>query len=312
MTNADVALYRQALAAGGSNLPVRAGEVLTERDLLLALLLPSADNIAETLAVWVSGNRAAFIARLNATAAAMGMHHTHFADPSGLSVRTVSTAQDLVLLARAVIANPALAELVGTTAGRAARRHRPATTSTSCSPGRPGGWASRPGGPGRRVVACSSPTRRTYATGQHRHGVGRSPRPACRQPQAIRRTSRARSGVCLGAARGRAPRSPRYSAVDLSAVATARCPDRSRRAGDPARRWSLSPSRGFPSGLRPRGSRDAHLGQRRWRRALRFASGATVAEITGIVDAKTVDHLEGGQHRRRSPLPSLWWKLFSA
>ena len=66
MTGADVQLYRQAVAAGGSNLRVRAGEVLTERDLLLALLLPSADNIAETLAVWVPANRAAFIARLNA------------------------------------------------------------------------------------------------------------------------------------------------------------------------------------------------------------------------------------------------------
>ena len=112
MTGADVALYRQAVAEGGSNLPVRAGEVLTERDLLLALLLPSADNIAESLAVWVSGNRTAFIARLNATAAAMGMAHTHFADPSGLSIKTVSTAADLVLLAEAVTANPTLAELV--------------------------------------------------------------------------------------------------------------------------------------------------------------------------------------------------------
>jgi hypothetical protein len=42
------------------------------------------------------------------------MHQTHFADPSGLSVRTVSTALDLVTLAKAVIANPALAQLVGT------------------------------------------------------------------------------------------------------------------------------------------------------------------------------------------------------
>jgi D-alanyl-D-alanine carboxypeptidase (penicillin-binding protein 5/6) len=114
MTNEDVLLYRQAVSEGGSNLPVRAGEVLTERDLLLALLLPSADNIAESLALWVSGNRSAFINRLNATAAAMGMNHTHFADPSGLSVRTVSTAADLVVLARAVIANPALASVVGT------------------------------------------------------------------------------------------------------------------------------------------------------------------------------------------------------
>ncbi len=112
MTGADVALYRQAVTEGGSNLPVRAGEVLSERDLLLALLLPSADNIAESLAVWAAGNRTAFIANLNATAAAMGMHSTHFADPSGISLKTESTASDLVLLAEAVTANPTLAELV--------------------------------------------------------------------------------------------------------------------------------------------------------------------------------------------------------
>ncbi len=114
MTSADVVLYRQAVTAGGSTVPIRAGEVLTERDLLLALLLPSANNIAETLAVWVSGSRAPFIARLNATATTLGMSHTHFADPSGFSRQTVSTAADLVLLARAVLANPALAQLVAT------------------------------------------------------------------------------------------------------------------------------------------------------------------------------------------------------
>ena len=114
MTSADVALYRQAVVEGGSNIPVGADEVLTERQLLLALLLPSADNIAESLAVWVSGGRTAFIARLNATASTLGMAHTHFADPSGLSRQTVSTAADLVLLARAVMANPALAQLVAT------------------------------------------------------------------------------------------------------------------------------------------------------------------------------------------------------
>lgn len=112
MTSADVALYHQARAEGGSNIRVRAGEILTERDLLLALLLPSADNIAESLAVWVSGNRSTFIALLNATAKAMGMDHTHFADPSGIGVATVSTADDLVLLARAVTANASLANLV--------------------------------------------------------------------------------------------------------------------------------------------------------------------------------------------------------
>jgi len=156
MTGEDVLLYREAVAAGGSNLPVRAGEVLTERDLLLALLLPSADNIAESLALWVSGNRAAFIARLNATAMAMGMDHTHFADPSGIGVATESTAQDLVQLARAVTANASLTALVGP-----GRQRCPAApscgTSTSCSRSRPGGSESRPGGRAPLVDASSSP-----------------------------------------------------------------------------------------------------------------------------------------------------------
>ncbi|HET9052427.1 MAG TPA: D-alanyl-D-alanine carboxypeptidase, partial [Candidatus Dormibacteraeota bacterium] len=71
MTAQDVGLYRSALAAGGSTAPVAAGESFTERQLLLALLLPSGNNIAETLARWVGGTRAAFVATLNARAASL-------------------------------------------------------------------------------------------------------------------------------------------------------------------------------------------------------------------------------------------------
>ena len=114
MTDADVELYRQGLAAGGSVVPVAAGEQLSERDVLLALLLPSANNLAETLARWVSGSRDAFVARLNATAQRLGMSNTHFDDPSGFSDHTVSTAADLVRLGRAALGVPALADIVHT------------------------------------------------------------------------------------------------------------------------------------------------------------------------------------------------------
>ncbi|MBV8445783.1 MAG: D-alanyl-D-alanine carboxypeptidase, partial [Candidatus Dormibacteraeota bacterium] len=97
MTADDVALYEQAVAAGGSAVPVRAGELLSERDLLLALLLPSANNIADTLARWVAGSVSAFTARANSEAAALGLRATHFDDASGVSDRTVSTAADLVV-----------------------------------------------------------------------------------------------------------------------------------------------------------------------------------------------------------------------
>jgi serine-type D-Ala-D-Ala carboxypeptidase (penicillin-binding protein 5/6) len=113
-TDADVRILQQTLAAGGSTAPIAAGEVFTERQLLLALLLPSGNNIAESLAVWVAGTRDAFIAKLNARAAALDMTSTHFADPSGFDDATVSTADDLVKLGVATLAQPALADVVHT------------------------------------------------------------------------------------------------------------------------------------------------------------------------------------------------------
>ena len=114
MTAADVALYKSAVAANGSNVPVFAGERLSERQLLEGLLVPSGNNLAETLANWVSGGSVdAFVVALNARAAGLGMTHTHFVDASGFDDRTVSTAADLVRLGRAVLDQPALAQIVG-------------------------------------------------------------------------------------------------------------------------------------------------------------------------------------------------------
>ncbi|MDQ6746492.1 MAG: hypothetical protein M3010_00085 [Candidatus Dormibacteraeota bacterium] len=114
VTAADVADYDATIAANGSNLPVSLGEQLSERQLLLGLLLPSANNLADTLARWTSGDEASFVIKLNARALSLGMAQTHFADASGFSPDTVSTATDLVRLGRAVLANPGLAELVAT------------------------------------------------------------------------------------------------------------------------------------------------------------------------------------------------------
>ena len=114
MTAGDVALYKAAVAANGSNVPVFVGEQLSERQLLEGLLVPSGNNLAETLARWVSGGFVdAFVAMLNSRAAGLGMTHTHFADASGFDDRTVSTAADLVRLGRAILEHPALAEIVG-------------------------------------------------------------------------------------------------------------------------------------------------------------------------------------------------------
>jgi D-alanyl-D-alanine carboxypeptidase (penicillin-binding protein 5/6) len=114
ITAQDVAFYRQVVAEDGSSLFVSTGEQFSERQLLLALLLPSANNIADTLAVWVSSSQDAFATDLNSEAQTLGMAQTHFADASGYSPQTVSTAADLIKLAQAALANPVLAGLVAT------------------------------------------------------------------------------------------------------------------------------------------------------------------------------------------------------
>ena len=114
LTEADVASYQQAIANQGSAVAVTSGEQLSERQLLLALLLPSANNIADTLARWVAGSVPAFTVMENAEAVALGMTRTHFDDASGVSTQTVSTARDLVSLARAALGIPALSGIVAT------------------------------------------------------------------------------------------------------------------------------------------------------------------------------------------------------
>jgi D-alanyl-D-alanine carboxypeptidase (penicillin-binding protein 5/6) len=114
ITGQDVGFFNAVVAEDGSSLPVTSGEQFTERQLLLALLLPSANNIAETLAVWVAGSQSAFVADLNTEAQTLGMSRTVFADASGFSPQTVSTAADLVKLGQAALGNPTLAALVAT------------------------------------------------------------------------------------------------------------------------------------------------------------------------------------------------------
>jgi len=112
ITPADVAEEGQRVALDESTLSVRAGERITERQALQALLLPSANNIAALLARYDAGGVAAFVARMNATAKQLGMGSTTYTDPSGFNDETVSTAADQLKLARAAMRIPALAAIV--------------------------------------------------------------------------------------------------------------------------------------------------------------------------------------------------------
>jgi D-alanyl-D-alanine carboxypeptidase (penicillin-binding protein 5/6) len=305
MTNADALLYRQALAAGGSNLPVHAGEILTERDLLLALLLPSADNIAETLAVWVSGNRSRFITRLNTTATAMGMDHTHFADPSGLSVRTVSTAQDLVVLARAVIANSALANLVGTSSaalsnGTALNNLDLLLKSQAGWLGIKTGWTGAAGGCLLFAAEMTFATRQQITVwgailGQPPLATGDPAHPELGQALVSAQSAVA---AAIGA----------YEDVDLSELLR-------QISGSISTRWGDSSS--VTLSQQASDLQFIHAGA-----ALRFhvsvlpsrvpiAAGTTVAEVTGTLNPQTSITWDVISTSAIAG-PSSWWKLFSA
>ncbi len=112
ITPADAAEEEQREALGESTLNVRAGERLSERQMLQALLLPSANNIAALLARYEAGGIAPFVARMNATARTLGMASSTYTDPSGFNDETVSTAGDQLKLARVVMRIPAFAEIV--------------------------------------------------------------------------------------------------------------------------------------------------------------------------------------------------------
>jgi len=99
---------------GQSVVAVRSGERLTERDALMAILLPSANNVAVLVARQVSGSVASFVAEMNRTARALGMSHTTYTDPSGYDDGTVSTALDQLRLAQVVAKDRTLAAMMAT------------------------------------------------------------------------------------------------------------------------------------------------------------------------------------------------------
>jgi D-alanyl-D-alanine carboxypeptidase (penicillin-binding protein 5/6) len=112
ITPAQVGEEHERVALDQSTVEVRAGETLSERQLLEALMLPSANNIAALLAVHDAGGIAAFVKKMNRTAKELGMSQTTYTDPSGFEESTVSTASDQVKLARQAMQDPTFARIV--------------------------------------------------------------------------------------------------------------------------------------------------------------------------------------------------------
>ncbi|WP_116599399.1 D-alanyl-D-alanine carboxypeptidase family protein [Primorskyibacter marinus] len=99
--DAQVTVSAKAAAVTGSSLHLQTGERISLRDLVTATAIKSANDAATALAEAISGTTENFVARMNTTAARIGMTRTHFRNPHGLTADGhLSTARDMSLLAR--------------------------------------------------------------------------------------------------------------------------------------------------------------------------------------------------------------------
>jgi serine-type D-Ala-D-Ala carboxypeptidase (penicillin-binding protein 5/6) len=108
----SAAPYRP-IAAAEILLGLHPGERIKVRDLLYGLLLPSANDAAQTLAVAVGGSVPAFVAEMNQAAQTLGLSNTSYANPIGLDAPdNYSSPRDLVTLADLLLENKLFARIV--------------------------------------------------------------------------------------------------------------------------------------------------------------------------------------------------------
>jgi D-alanyl-D-alanine carboxypeptidase (penicillin-binding protein 5/6) len=95
---------RRAAIVGESTIHLRPGERLTVRDLIKGALIQSANDAAAALALSMAPDFPSFARLMNAKAAALGLHDTHFVRPDGLDVPDhYSSAADMTKLARVLM-----------------------------------------------------------------------------------------------------------------------------------------------------------------------------------------------------------------
>lgn len=96
--------WRVGRTPGSSRMFLKAGDVVTVRQLLEGLMVASGNDAAEALAEAVAGTSARFVELMNAEAARLGMRDTHFVTPHGLPAPgEYTSAWDMALLARRIL-----------------------------------------------------------------------------------------------------------------------------------------------------------------------------------------------------------------
>lgn len=98
-----------AASMGGSQIFLKEGETMRAEDLIKSVVIASANDAAVALAEHISGSEEAFVSRMNARAAELGMTNTVFENTNGLDdsvSRHLTSARDIAIMSRALLAHP--------------------------------------------------------------------------------------------------------------------------------------------------------------------------------------------------------------
>ncbi len=114
----DVVSFSRAavsIPANSSHIGMRRDEKMVLKECLYALLLPSANEVANALAEHISGSAKSFAARMNERAYQLGAVNTSFKNANGLHNEAHYTcAYDLALMMKACVENDTFREISGT------------------------------------------------------------------------------------------------------------------------------------------------------------------------------------------------------
>jgi len=112
LDDTDLGYFNYYYLNDGSAAKVQVGEKLSEYQALQGMLIPSANNIADSLVRWAFGSPAAYAAYANKMIKDMGLANTAIGSASGFADDTTSTADDLVKIGIKALANPVIAQIV--------------------------------------------------------------------------------------------------------------------------------------------------------------------------------------------------------
>ncbi len=111
----------------GTHSRLRVGAALAREDMLRLALMASENRAASALSRHYAGGREAFVAAMNHKAEELGLHDTHFEDPTGLTAHNVSSARDLVKMVAAAHEYPLIREFTTTSEYKVALSGKPQT-----------------------------------------------------------------------------------------------------------------------------------------------------------------------------------------